>query len=237
MNRSLRPGILALLLLSLSGASFAAPGDYVILVHGLSRSAKCFSKMERCLRDGGYVVFNVDYPSTQGDIQTLTAKYIEPVVQDSCSDKTKQVHFVTHSMGGILVRYYLAGRNPSMIGRIVMLSPPNQGSEMVDFLRRTWIVPKLLGPAYLQLATDGFVRTIRQTDHEIGVITGTRSINWMNSLIIAGDDDGKVSVERAKLSRMKDFLVVKHTHPMIMDADEVIAAATHFMNTGHFRAQ
>lgn len=219
---------------SVFGTIRATPGDYVVLVHGLSRSAKCFCKMERCLRDSGYAVFTIDYPSTQGDIQTLTAKYIEPVIRDSCQDKAKQVHFVTHSMGGILVRYYLASRNPQRIGRVVMLSPPNRGSEMVDFLRKTYIVPKLLGPAYLQLATDGFVRKIEETNHEIGVITGTRSINWLNSIIIDGDDDGKVSVERAKLPRMKDFLVVKRTHPMIMDADEVISASVRFIETGRF---
>ncbi len=188
------------------------------------------------MHDSGYVVRVIDYPSTRGDIPTLTAKYLAPLIRDSCLDSSRRIHFVTHSMGGILVRYYLWTRDPQGIGRVVMLSPPNQGSEMVDFLRKTIVVPKLLGPAYLQLATDGFVRKIRETNHEIGVITGERSLNWLNSVIIPGEDDGKVSIERARLARMKDFLVVKRTHPMIMDADEVISATVRFIETGRLGA-
>ena len=209
--------------------------DYVVLIHGLSRTSKSFQKMENHLKQIGFDVLNIDYPSREYDIQTLTSKFIRPAIQNHCTDKEKKIHFVTHSMGGIIVRYYLKTYPMENIGRVVMLSPPNQGSKVVDFLKDQMIVQKFMGPAFDQLSTDpdAFVNTLGDVDAEVGIITGTRSINWINSIIIPGEDDGKVSVDRARLKNMKDFLVVKRTHPLIMKADEVLDAVVHFIETGN----
>ena len=210
--------------------------DYVVLIHGLSRTSKSFQKMENHLKQIGFDVLNIDYPSRKYDIQTLTSKFIRPAIQNHCTDKEKKIHFVTHSMGGIIVRYYLKTYPMENIGRVVMLSPPNQGSKVVDFLKDQTTIRKIMGPAFDQLSTDpnGFVNTLGDVDGEVGIITGTRSINWINSIIIPGEDDGKVSVDRARLKNMKDFLVVKRTHPLIMNADEVLDAVVYFIENGNF---
>ena len=212
-------------------------GDYVVLLHGLGRTSNSLKKMEDCLKDKGYDVLNIDYPSRAYNIQTLTEKFVKTAIESHCKDKTKKIHFVTHSMGGIIVRYYLQTCQTENIGRIVMVSPPNQGSEVVDFLRHSHIVRNFMGPSFEQLSTDpsGFVNMLTEPQAETGVISGRRSLNCINSAIIPGEDDGKVSVRRSKLKNMKDFLVVNRTHPFIMRADEVIEAVICFLETGKFR--
>jgi len=211
--------------------------DTVVLIHGLGRTSRSFSRMENHLRQRGYGVLNLDYPSRRYDIRTLTTRFIRSDLMDHGVDQVKKVHFVTHSMGGIILRDYLNRYPMNNIGRVVMLSPPNQGSEVVDFLKGRTIARRVMGPAFGQLGTgpEGFVHTLGRVDAEVGIIAGNRSINWINSTRIPGDDDGKVSVARTRLENMKDFMVVKRTHTFIMKADEVLEAVVHFIVKGRFR--
>ena len=212
--------------------------DYVVLLHGLGRSAGSFSKMADVLGAAGYDVLNIDYPSTDHPIPVLTEKFVKPAIETHCTDGTRPIHFVTHSMGGIILRDLVRRFRPHNLGRAVMLSPPSLGSEVVDFLRKNGMVRSIMGPAFLQLGTepDSFVNRLPPVDFEVGVITGDRTINFINSMIIPGPDDGKVSVARARLPGMTAFRVVHRTHPLIMNADEVIADVLGFLEEGEFRA-
>ncbi len=212
--------------------------DTVVLLHGLGRTSSSFHKMENYLKQRGYDVLNIDYPSRKYDIRALASRFIRPAIENYGADQAKKVHFVTHSMGGIIVRYYLKTYPMANIGRVVMLSPPNQGSEVVDFLKDRMLVEDVMGPAFDELSTDpaGFVNTLGDIDAEVGIIAGNRSINWINSILIPGPDDGKVSVDRARLKNMADFMVVKRTHSFIMNADEVLEAVVRFIEKGQFRA-
>lgn len=215
----------------------------VILLHGLARSASSFDKMAASLETADYRVVNVDYPSRKQNIEALVDGYVSTAVEECHVDnvradyiKSAKIHFVTHSMGGILVRYYLANNHLDNLGRVVMLSPPNQGSEVVDKLAAVPGFYALNGPAGQQLGTSdqSLPNRLGPVDYPVGVITGNRSINLILSLLIPGDDDGKVSIERAKLAGMTDFLVVPHTHPMIMNSDEVIRQTHFFLKNGRF---
>ena len=139
-------------------------------------------------------------------------------------------------MGGILVRYYLGLNKMPNLGRVVMLSPPNQGSEVVDKLKDFPLFKWLNGPAGQQLGTDkdSLPNSIGPPDYEVGIITGDRSINPILSLLIPGEDDGKVSVKNAKLKGMKDFLVVHKSHPFIMNDENVLKQVTFFIENGVF---
>jgi len=210
----------------------------VILLHGLARSASSFGKMEVFLKQAGYRVINVDYPSRKQTIETLVPDYVSKAVGKcyAANIQVTKIHFVTHSMGGILVRYYLANNRLDNPGYVVMLSPPNQGSEVVDKLGEMPGFFALNGPAGQQLGTsdESMPNQLGAVDYPVGIITGNRSINLILSMLIPGDDDGKVSIERAKLEGMADFLVVPHTHPMIMDSDEVIRQTHYFLQHGKF---
>jgi len=214
----------------------ANTGDYAVLVHGLARTGKSFCKLEKFLENKNYQVITVDYPSRKYNIEYLVDNYLKRLIHKKCIDKTKKINFVTHSMGGILVRYFLKFNKLDNLGKVVMISPPNKGSEIVDFLQNSPIVNFILGPAFKQLGTgrNSVPNILGNTNYEVGVITGSRSFNLINSIIIPGADDGKVSVESAKITTMKDFMVVKRTHSFIMNGNDVISNIDNFLKVGRF---
>ncbi len=211
-------------------------GECVILLHGLARTSKSMEKMASALEREGFRVINVDYPSRHYRVEKLVALAIPPAINDCEATEAARVHFVTHSLGGILVRYHLSRHELPRLGRVVMLSPPNQGSEVVDKLKNWPGFYWINGPAGEQLGTDinGIPARLPPVDYPVGVITGDRSINWINSMLIPGRDDGKVSVERARVEGMIDFIVTHHTHPFIMKAGDVIAQTLLFLREGRF---
>ncbi len=210
----------------------------VILLHGLGRSASSMNKIAQTLQDRGYRVWNKSYPSTSEKVKPLAAEAIK-LGLDHCLSSTRpaqQVHFVTHSMGGILVRAYLQDQQLPQLGRIVMISPPNKGSEIVDLLGDFSLFQYLMGPAAGQMGTDkqSIVKQLNPIAGQIGIIAGKSTSDPWFSPFIPGDDDGKVSVESAKLEEMADFLIVDNGHTFIMRADEVIQQVQHFLHNGKF---
>ncbi len=191
--------------------------------------------MEKYLKNKGYNTVNQGYPSTKYDIKKLSEEYLADIITRNCLP-SREIHFVTHSMGGILVRYYLKNIGLKNLGRVVMLAPPNGGSEVVDKLRRFSFFRKALGPASEQLGTgkNSLPKKLGPVGFELGVIAGCRSINPVNSHIIPGLNDGKVSVEGTKVAGMKDFIVVKIPHPFIMVSKEVLEQVEYFLRTGYF---
>lgn len=182
----------------------------------------------------GFDVVNVDYPSRDHPIEKLADIAVNDGIDKCPRDQT--LHFVTHSLGGILVRYYLTHNEVSRLGRVVMLAPPNQGSEVVDKLRDKPGYAIINGPAGAQLGTDkdSIPLKLGAANFELGVIAGTSSVNPILSLYLPNPDDGKVSVERTKVAGMKDFITVRHSHPFIMRSSEVIEQVISFIQTGSF---
>src|SRR5665213_1347262 len=209
----------------------------VILLHGLCHTSRSMAKIEGALADAGFKTRNVDYPSRTALIQKLADDAIGKALANCHQKGATKIHFVTHSLGGILVRSYLARHAIPNLGRVVMLAPPNQGSEVVDKLGRLFIFKWLNGPAGNELGTDknSTPNQLGPANFPVGIIAGDRSINWINSLLfISGRDDGKVSVERTKLAGMTDHLVVHATHPLIVRHREAIRQTIQFLRTGNF---
>lgn len=224
---------LSLLLLS-ALPSIAGAADCVIFLHGLARSAASMQKIADAFESNGYAVANVNYPSRKHPIEELAPMAVDSGLAACPEDAA--VHFVTHSLGGILVRYYLDANDLERLGRVVMLAPPNQGSEIVDGYRNIPGFKGINGPAGQQLGTDadGIVAELGPVDFELGVVAGTRTFNPILSQSLPNPDDGKVSVERAKIDGMTDFITVPHSHPFIMRAPVVIEQALIFIETGAF---
>lgn len=208
----------------------------VILLHGLCRSSASMGKMETALIASGFAVENVDYPSRTQNIDSLSEAAIGKALDSPSLQHCSKIHFVTHSLGGILVRSYFKRHKYQRLGRVVMLGPPNQGSEVCDNLRSWWLFKMLNGPAGAELGTDpnSTPNTLGPVDFDLGIIAGDRSINWINSLMIKGKDDGKVSVERTKVAGMKEHLTVHLTHPYLMKNRRVIEYTLRFLKEGFF---
>ena len=221
---------------AISSPAFGAQEE-VILLHGLCRTSRSMLKMERALTEAGYKVRNVDYPSRTASVEKLADDAIGKAVSDCQRDGATKIDFVTHSLGGILVRSYLARHETPLLGRVVMLAPPNQGSEVVDKLGWLFLFKWINGPAGNELGagTNSTPNKLGPANYPVGIIAGDRSINWINSLfLIPGRDDGKVSVERTKLAGMSDHIVIHTTHPFIMKNREAIRQTIHFLRAGNF---
>jgi triacylglycerol lipase len=213
--------------------------ECVILLHGLGRTYRSMAPMARALAAAGYKTVNIDYKSREHSIEQLAMAVI-PKGLDRCSTQgAGRIHFVTHSMGGILVRYYLSQKKISGLDRVVMLSPPNQGSEVTDALQDRAIYRWFNGPAGQQLGTGpgSFVIGLGPVRYPVGVIAGSTYAFfdfWLADLM-TGPNDGKVSVERAKVEGMADFLALPYSHPFIMKESEVIQQTIYFLQHGRFK--
>lgn len=205
--------------------------EAIILLHGLSRTNRCMNYAGKILSSHGYKIINVNYPSRFFKIEELSQKYISQAIE--AAGNVEKIHFLTHSMGGILVRDYLSRQNIANLGNVVMLAPPNKGSEIVDKLGRLKVFRYLNGPAGLQLGTNGL--QLGPVNFNLGVIAGNKSINPLLSLLFKGDNDGKVSVSSAKVDGMKDFLVAPYSHTFIMQREIVINQALHFIQNCSFK--
>ena len=208
--------------------------EHVFLLHGLARSSSSMKGMERFLKDHNFSVTNLDYPSRKFSIPELAKQVRERISENPKSRSAEKIHFVTHSMGGILLRQIQSVDPLPNIGKAVMLGPPNQGSEIVDKLGKMKIFKMINGPASLQLGTDpeSIPNILGPVNFELFVIAGTRSINPILSQMIPGTDDGKVAVARTGIEGMQEFLEVQSAHPFLMNNRIAREATLHFLKTG-----
>lgn len=211
------------------------PNDYVILLHGLGRTNWSMYVLERTLSQG-FRVINMGYPSRKYPVEEL-AEYVGKRIRPHCPDENNKIHFVTHSLGGIVLRCCLKENQPHNLGRVVMLSPPNQGSELADIFRKNILFKIATGPVGRQLGTgpSSIPNTLGPVDFEVGIIAGNGSLNPIFSRLIPGADDGNVSVERTKVEGMTDFLIVRQHHAFIMNSSEVIEQVLCFLENAKFQ--
>ena len=217
----------------LESARAAAPEDVVVL-HGLGRSGRVMRPLARKLERAGYRVHNLDYPSTSATPDELVEHLHREI--SACCAWSGRVHFVTHSLGGVLVRAYLAAHPMPQLGRVVMLAPPNHGSEYVDIAGDWRLFRVVLGPTAAELGTaaTSLPNRLPRADFEVGVIAGTGSINPLGGALIAGANDGTVSVVSTQLAGMRDWIALPVSHTFIMRNAEATRQAIEFLREGHF---
>lgn len=213
----------------------AVATDYVILLHGLGRTPLSMKRIEWTLQKQNYRVINVRYPSTRVSIQVAADQWLDEVLKTRVTDSAAKIHFVAHSLGGIVLRQYLSNHEIPNLGRVVMLAPPNHGSELAERLRNNRLYRLATGPAGQQLGTSesSIPNRLGPIDFELGVIAGDRSLNPLFSSWISGPDDGKVSVQSARMSGA-EFLLVHHSHTWMAWNPQVNGAIAQFLRTGRF---
>jgi pimeloyl-ACP methyl ester carboxylesterase len=210
--------------------------ECVVLLHGLARTSYSMKPLAKALMAEGYEVANIDYPSRKKPIEELAEIAIPQGLTACRNSGASPVNFVTHSLGGILVRQYYSRHASGSVKRVVMLGPPNQGSEVVDNLKNVPGFKLLNGPAGRQLGTDdnSLPNRLGPVNFELGVIAGTKSFNLILSNYLPNPDDGKVSVDRTKVDGMCSFAALPATHTFMMKNGEVIKEVIHFLREGRF---
>jgi len=213
----------------------AAETECVVLLHGLARVSNSMGELERKLGASGFTAVNVHYKSRSYSIDVLAEDAVGRGITQCDAVGAATIHFVTHSLGGILVRFYLSQHQLSSLGRVVMLGPPNQGSEVVDQFDSVPGFEFITGPAGIKLGTqeDSVPRQLGPVDFDLGVIAGNSSIT-PTSLVLPGDDDGLVAVESTRVEGMNAHIVLPVTHTFMMRNNEVIEQVIHYLNQGVF---
>ena len=243
-SRRTAMGLVLLLSLALASACTRAqsPGPAatcVVLLHGLWRTSLSMKALQWRLEDAGYGVVNITYPSLTHPVQELSAIAVDDGLAGCAALHLDRVDFVTHSLGGILVRQYLAQHDIPGLRRVVMLGPPNRGSQLADYAESLAVLQPFLPRAVAQLgvSADSVPRQLGRVSFELGVIAGT-----LNSLPFLpgqpeGLGDGTVAVSETLVPGMSDFLELPVSHTFMMWDDDVAEQVVFFLEHGVFKRQ
>jgi len=215
-------------------APSAGGNDVVYLLHGLGRSKFAMWVLASRLEDAGFSVNNIGYPSINKTPQEIL-KNISEQINSSLPEKGQTVHFVGHSLGGLLIRAYLEKTNIRNLGKVVLIGTPNRGTTLVDNYKDSWWM-QMLGPAALSLSTDGnsFPNSIAKPYYPVGIIAGIYGDND-NEDVLPGEDDGLVPLESTKIDGMTDFISIESSHYMMRYSREVADQTILFLRHGRFK--
>jgi hypothetical protein len=210
--------------------------EFVLLLHGMGRTRFSMRKVARFLEDRGYKVMNISCPSTTEPIPVIADTYVKQAIDTCMKQGADKIHVVTHSLGGIVIRQYLQNNSLPDGSRIVMLGPPNKGSQVADFLMDFFLYKWAMGDAGQSLGTNGdsLVNMLGPVDEDIGIIAGTRTVDPISSLLIPGADDGKVSVDSTMLDEMTDFITIPKSHPFMASSRTIMHQIEYFLENGKF---
>lgn len=213
-----------------------AAGECVVLLHGLWRTGWSMKRVEWALEDQGYVVVNVSYPSVSHSIEELAISAVESGVAECRLRHLERISFVTHSLGGVLLRQYLGSHDIVGLRRVVMLAPPNQGSQMADYYHAMPGFALFEPAAVAQLGTgeSSVPRRLGPVSFELGIIAGTRNLRAYMPGVPDGPGDGTVSVAETVVPGMLDFLELPVTHTFIMWNGSVLKQIVAFLRQGRF---
>jgi|tagenome__1003787_1003787.scaffolds.fasta_scaffold20705520_2 triacylglycerol lipase len=209
--------------------------EHVLLVHGLAESSAWMGPLALALRLRGFTAFAMDYPSTTDRIENLTENYLLPEILKYAQAST--LHIVTHSLGSVMVRYYLQTRRIPNLGRIVMLAPGNAGSRMLTYLNRLPLYATIMGPASLQSADDENCFSCMlppKLDADFGVIAGCVPLDPLAWLVMREPNDGRVTVASTMLGGMRDHIVLPASHDSLLFDPVAMAQTCEFLQRGEF---
>ena len=218
----------------LSAQTTPSQQETVVLLHGLGRGKSIMDKMESRMSAAGYVPVVIGYASIGRTPQEILAD-VSAQLNTVTADTNSRIHFVGHSLGGLLIRAYLDSNRIKNLGRVVLIGSPNKGTPLVDYFREAWVL-KIAGPIAAALGTDknNFPHSLRPPYYPVGIIAGTAG--WFNNEgIIPGDDDGVVPVESTKIEGMADFILLPVSHSSLPKNEAVALQTIEFLRNGRFK--
>jgi pimeloyl-ACP methyl ester carboxylesterase len=208
----------------------------VILLHGLWRTQLSMLAVDWKLERAGYQVVNRSYSSLTRSIQENALLAVTDGVRECRERNLQTISFVTHSLGGILLRQYLSQYAISGLHRVVMMGPPNQGSALADYVVSLEFLDHLAPQALEQLGTGEKSVPLRlgPVAFELGVIAGNSHRRDFLPGLPEGPGDGTVAVKETRVPGMADFIELPVSHTLMMWDDEVLNQVLYFLRHGRF---
>lgn len=219
----------------MAAATAAGRSDVVVLLHGWWAGRLEMVRIGQHLKRCGYRVVNIGYPSVTVPLDELASRELPRRLAGRIPPDATRVHFVTHSMGGILLRHFVSTRPDLALGRVVMIGPPNRGSEVADRWLRVPGIGWIVGPNLAELSTRSRMAAaaVVPVDFEVGVIAGTTApLAWNSPL--PKPHDGKVSVVGTELAGMAAHTTVRASHSLLPWRREVVRLVERFLAAGEF---
>lgn len=222
--------------LVLAHTAHASEPDCVVLLHGIGMQGYVMKRIQHALTTDGYRVVNVSYPSRELPFEQLAGEYLPAQLQEHGVARAPHLHFITHSMGSLIVRKLIHDARPANLGRVVMIGPPNHGSTAADEADEFALLRKYMGENLGRLGTgeNSIAGTLGPADFDLGIIAGNTTSVTIFGRVLSGQNDGAVTVESARLEGMHDFIVVPYSHTAMLWRDEVVQQALTYLREGKF---
>jgi triacylglycerol esterase/lipase EstA (alpha/beta hydrolase family) len=218
-------------------SEYQSNDELVVLAHGLGRSDGAMWRFAQRLENAGYKVCRLDYATIGESIDDVLAETTKQI--DDCILHAPKVHFVGHSLGGLVIRAYLQNNQLQLekinIAEVVLIGTPNKGSELADHFSDSWLMEVGGGISRaLVTGSSSLGNNLDETDVNVGIIAGTKSSS-LTSDKFDGPNDGLVSVESTKLNNMSDFITIDVSHSMMRYNLGVAEQTIHFLQNGTFK--
>lgn len=207
-----------------------AEASALIVVHGLWLGPWAMNWLARRLAKEGLRVFRFGYASTGNSLDDNAAA----LARFARNIGASRIHWLGHSLGGVLICRTLSEHGCGGDGRVVTLAAPLRGSFAAERLARFTAGRVLLGRSirdWLEQPADRWI-----LPNELGVIAGTHSLGL--GRLVAPDlprpNDGVVSVEEARLPGAREFLTLPVSHSGMLVSAQVARHAASFLRNGTF---
>jgi pimeloyl-ACP methyl ester carboxylesterase len=207
--------------------------EITILVHGFNKDHSDMLFIQKNLLLNGYNTFTANLPTTFSSLykcQTILFLQIEKLIKTH-----ETVHYVAHSMGGLIVRYLINSIDQKNIGKCVFIATPHEGSKLAVLANKIPFYSYFFKPIKSLLPRAGYKPFPNTKNFKVGIIAGNRNKGFLGRMLLTENSDGRVEVFSVKSSDSDEFIVLPYSHADIHHEIETFNSLLTFLKIGSFK--